>query len=88
MGNLELYALAADNRKIIAPVELERLPGAEGQRNKGAAPRRVFLALSICFPLSRKGRHTVVGACKAKGDEIGASSSASANLCVPSSHWS
>lgn len=69
MADLKLYALAADYRKVLAPVELECLPGAEGQRNKGAPPRRVLLVLLICFPLSRKGRHTVVGAGKAKSDE-------------------
>lgn len=29
MGNLELHALASDNRKVLAPIELERLAGAE-----------------------------------------------------------
>lgn len=71
MADLELYALAADNRKILAPVELERLPGAESQGDEGAAPRCLFVALTIGAPLPCKGRHTVVGTSKAKSDEIG-----------------
>jgi hypothetical protein len=66
MGNLELGAFTAQNRKVLAPVELERFAGAESQRNEGAAPRSLLLALPLGPPLSRKGRHTVVGAGEAK----------------------
>lgn len=42
MGDLELHPLATDYRKVLAPVELERLAGAESQGDEGAAPRRLF----------------------------------------------
>jgi len=54
MGDLELYACPANNRKILAPVELERLAWCEHQRHEGAAPCRLFLALPICFPNRRE----------------------------------
>src|SRR5690606_27876756 len=71
MRDLELHALAADDRKVLAPVKLKRLAGSESQRDKGAAPCRLFRALPICFPLSRKGCNTVVGTGEAKSDKIG-----------------
>jgi len=71
MCNLQLRALTAENREVLAPVELEGLPGAESQRNKGAAASCLLVALTICPPLSRKGRHPVVGTGEAKHHEIG-----------------
>jgi hypothetical protein len=47
MGDLQLHAIAADNRIVLAPIKLERLAGAEGERNKGAAPRGLLLALPL-----------------------------------------
>jgi hypothetical protein len=71
MGDLELDALATNDRKVLAPVELERLTGAESERNECAAPRGLLLALPIGFPPSREGRHTVVGTGEAKRHQIG-----------------
>jgi hypothetical protein len=45
MGNLELYALAADNRKVLAPVELERLPG---RNDSGTNVPRPVVCCSRC----------------------------------------
>jgi len=44
MRDLELHALAADDRKVLAPVKLKRLAGSESQRDKGAAPCRLFVS--------------------------------------------
>jgi len=48
VGHLQLGALAAQDRKVLAPVKLDRLTWAERQRHKGPAPRRLLFALPIC----------------------------------------
>ena len=62
MGDLQLRAFATDDRVILAPVELERLPRLEHQRHTGASPRRLFLALAPGPPFAGECRHPVVGA--------------------------
>ncbi len=62
MGDLKVPALTADNREILAPVELKRLAGAESQRNKSPASSRLLLALPISPPFPREGRNPAVGA--------------------------
>ena len=47
VGHLQLGAFTAQNRKILAPVELESIAGIKMQRNKGSAPRRLLFALAI-----------------------------------------
>lgn len=54
MGDLQLGAPAAQNRKILAPVELEGVTGVKVQRHEGPAPRRLLFALPIGAPLSCK----------------------------------
>ena len=61
MGNLKLGALAAEERKIIAPVKLKRLPRAESQGNESTAARRLLLSLPIRPPVTREGRDPAVG---------------------------
>ena len=71
VGNLKLCALTAENREVLTPVELERLAGAESQRNKGTTACGLLFALTICPPLPCKGRHPIIGAGEAKHHEIG-----------------
>ena len=61
MRHLQLGALAAQNRKILAPVKLKRLARLKHQRHKGSAPRRLQLLLSICPPHPGKGGNPAVG---------------------------
>jgi hypothetical protein len=56
VGHLKLGPLTANDGIVLAPVELERLAGAEDQRNERAAPRGLLLALPVCPPLARKVR--------------------------------
>jgi hypothetical protein len=55
MCHLQLGALTAQHRKILAPVKLERLARLKDQRHKGSAPRRLLLPLPICPPNPGKG---------------------------------
>ena len=71
MGDLKLRALSADNCEVLAPVELERFAGAESQRDEGAAPRRLLLALSVSPPIPGKSRNPVVGTGKPERHQIG-----------------
>lgn len=43
MSNLELDALAPENRPVLTPVELERLPWREDQRNERFPSRGLLL---------------------------------------------
>ena len=55
MGDLQLGALAADHRPVLAPVELERLARLEDQRHEGAAAGGlILLALPIRLPSRAK----------------------------------
>ena len=71
MGHLQLGALAAQNRKILAPVELEGIARVKVQRHEGPAPRRLLFALPINTPPSCKRRNPGIGAGEAKRHEIG-----------------
>ena len=71
MGDLKLRALSANNCEVLAPVELERFTGAESQRDEGASPRRVLLALPISPPIPGKSRNPVVGAGEPERHQIG-----------------
>jgi len=51
MGDLTLRALPADNREILAPIELERFAGAE--RQLGKVPRPV-----VCCSRCRSARQS------------------------------
>ena len=71
VGDLQLGAFAAQNGKILAPVELECFAWAERQWHEGAAPRRLLLLLPIGPPISGKSRHPTVGPGKAENHQIG-----------------
>ena len=71
VGDLQLGPLAADDRPVLPPVELERLAGLKRQRHEGAAPAGLLLPLPLRLPLAREGRHAIVGAVVAEGDQIG-----------------
>lgn len=71
MGDLKLRALPADNCEVVAQVELKRFAGAESQRNKGATPRRLLLALSISPPIPGKGSNPVVGTGEPERYQVG-----------------
>ena len=71
MCHLKLDALLTQKSVVFALVELEGLSRSERQGNKGAAARRLLLALAICPRLPRKGRYPAIGAGEAKLDEIG-----------------
>lgn len=51
MGDLKLRALTADNREVLAPVELERFTSTKGQRNERPSTRR-------CCSRCRSARHS------------------------------
>ena len=71
MRHLQLRAFATQDRKVLAPVELEGIAGVKMQRNKSPAPRRLLLALPIRPPPTRKGRDTGIRAGEAKRHQIG-----------------
>jgi hypothetical protein len=71
MGDLQLRALAAEHRIVLAPVELERLAGAESQRDEGSPARRLLLTLAIRPPPPRKSCHSTIGTREAERHEIG-----------------
>jgi hypothetical protein len=70
VGDLELRVLPGDRRPVLAPVELERLPGLEEQRYEGATSCGLLFALTVRPPLPREGRDPAVGAGVAQGDQI------------------
>ena len=71
MGDLELGALAAQNGKILAPIELEGFPRAKDQWHEGAASCRLLLPLPITPPIPCKSRDTAVGPVKPEQHQIG-----------------
>ena len=62
MGDLQFDALAAQNRPVLAPVELERLARREDQRHERTAPGRLLLRLTVRLPASDEGRDPAVRA--------------------------
>ncbi len=71
VGELELRVLPGNRPPVLAPVELEGLPGLEHERHEGAASGSLLLALAVGLPLPREGGDPVVGALVAEGDQIG-----------------
>ena len=54
MRHLQLGAFAAQNRKVLTPVELEGIAGIKMQRHKGSAPRRLLFTLAVGLPNRRE----------------------------------
>ena len=54
MRHLQLGALTAQNRKVLAPVELEGITGGKMERHKGPAPRRLLFTLAARLPNRRE----------------------------------
>ena len=71
VGYLQLGAHASEDSPVLAPVELERLAGAEGQRHKGAAAGGLLGHQALFLPEADKGRDPVVGAGIAQRLQIG-----------------
>jgi len=69
--HLQLGALAGDDSPVLAPVELECLARAEGQRHEGAASGGLLHFVAVCIPLACKGRHAVVRPLVAQRCQIG-----------------
>lgn len=71
MGDLQLDPLAADDRPILAPIELECLARLESQRNESVPANRLLFALPVFLPVPGEGRDAAIGAVKAQRDQIG-----------------
>ena len=71
VGDLQLGPLAADDRPVLRPVELEGLAWLERQGHVGAATAGLLLPLPGGLPLARERRHAIVGARVSKADQIG-----------------
>jgi hypothetical protein len=70
VGDLELRVLPGKRRPVLAPVELEGLPGLEHERHEDAASGGLLFALARGLPRPCKGRDPVVGALVAERDQI------------------
>jgi hypothetical protein len=55
-----LHPLAADDRPILAPVELKRFARLEYKRNENAAAGRLLLLVPAFLPTAGKRRNTAV----------------------------
>ena len=62
MRHLQLGAHSANDRPVLAPVELEGFTWAEGQGNEGATTSGLLGHKALLVPEARKGRNAVVGA--------------------------
>ena len=71
VGDLQLGALAGDDRPILRPVELESLARHKGQRHEGAAAAGLLLAQPGGLPVPGKGRHPIVRPLIAQRHQIG-----------------
>lgn len=71
MGDLELGALAGDDRPVLRPVELECLARHKGQGDKGAATAGLLLAQAGGLPVPGEGRNPIVGTLITEQDQIG-----------------
>jgi len=71
MSDLQLGALAGDDRPVLRPVELERLSRHKGQGHEGAAAAGLLLAQPGCLPVAGKGRHPIVRPLIAEARQIG-----------------
>ncbi len=56
-GRPAAWSLAAEHRSVLAPVELERLPGCERQRHEGVAAGGLLGLMALSRPRSRERRH-------------------------------
>jgi hypothetical protein len=70
VSDLQFGALAADDRPIFRPVELERLARQKRQRHEHAAAARLLFLLPSGLPVASEGRHAIVGAVIAEGGQI------------------
>ena len=70
VGNLQLRPLATQDRKILAPIELECLARPKRQGHEDAAPCRLLIPLPIGPPVTRKCGDPVVGAIKSENHQI------------------
>ena len=71
VSHLQLGAHTCEHCPVLAPIELERLAGAEGQRHKGAAAGGLLGHQALFLPEADKGRDPVVGAGIAQRLQIG-----------------
>ena len=71
VSDLQFGPLAADDRPIFRPVELERLARQKRQRHEHAAAARLLFLLPGGLPVASEGRHAIVGAVVAEGGQIG-----------------
>src|SRR4029077_11991852 len=70
VSDLQFGPLAADDRPIFRPVELERLARQKRQRHEHAATARLLFLLPGGLPVASEGRHAIVGAVIAEGGPI------------------
>ena len=68
--HLQLGAHSANDRPVLAPVELEGLTGTEGQGNEGASAGGLLGHHALLLPQPGKGGNPVVGAGIAQGLQI------------------
>lgn len=71
VGDLQLGPLAADDGMLLAPIELERLARAKGQRHEDTAAGSLLLALPVVPPGPHKGSDPPVRAIVAEPHQIG-----------------
>ena len=71
MGDLQFGPLAADDRPIFRPVELEGLARQKRQRHEHAAAARLLFLLPGGLPVAGEGRHAIVGAVVAQRAQVG-----------------
>jgi len=64
--HLQFGALAAEDRPVLAPIELKRFAGLKDQRDKGSAPAGLLFALPVGFPVADEGSHAAIGAVKSQ----------------------
>src|SRR3954452_9384934 len=70
MGRLELEALAAHRRPVLAPVELERLAGLEGERHEQPTPDGPLHRLPSRLPAPDEGSDPSVGSTINEGHQV------------------
>ncbi len=69
--NLQLGPLTAQDRPVLAPVELESFPARKDQRNERASPTALLLPLPVSLPGPDERRHPVVGPLVSQHHQIG-----------------
>ena len=71
VSDLQFGSLAADDRPVFRPVELERFARQKRQRHEHAAAARLLFLLPSGLPVASEGRHAIVGTVIAEGSQIG-----------------